>query len=104
MTFIYIYIYIYICTVARKRKLTDENIQAAKKKKGEVTKCIEVLKTEADKLSIEAEERAILDIFIKANSFRKTILEKLIISKVKHDYFFDKKFLLLIPHAFPRIS
>ena len=91
-------------TVARKRKLIDEDIQAAKKKTDEVTKCIEVLKTEADKLSIEAEERAILDILIKANSFRKTILEKLIISKAKHDNFFDNKFLLLIPHAFPRIS
>ena len=65
-----------IGTVARKRKLIDEDIQVAKKKKDEVTKCIEVLKTDADKLSIEAEERANLDLRTKANSFRKTILEK----------------------------
>ena len=65
-----------IGTVARKRKLIDEDIQVAKKKKDEVTKCIEVLKTDADKLSIEAEERANLDLLTKANSFRKTILEK----------------------------
>ena len=65
-----------ICTVARKRKLIDEDIQIAKKKKDEVTKCIEVLKTDADKLSIEAEERANLDLRTKADSFRKTILEK----------------------------
>ena len=32
--------------------------------------------TDADKLSIEAEERANLDLLTKANSFRKTILEK----------------------------
>ena len=52
--------------VARKRKLIDEEIQVVKKKKYEVTKCIEVLKTDADNLSIEA----------RSNSFRKTILEK----------------------------
>ena len=56
--------------------MIDEDIQVAKKKKDEVTKCIEVLKTDADKLSIEAEERANLDLLTKANSFRKTILEK----------------------------
>ena len=39
-------------------------------------KCIEVLKTDADKLSIEAEEKRNLDLLAKANSFRKTILEK----------------------------
>ena len=65
-----------IGTVARKRKLIDEDIQVAGKKKDEVTKCIEVLKTDADKLSIEAEERTNLDLLTKANSFRKTILEK----------------------------
>ena len=62
--------------VARKRKLIDEEIQVVKKKKDEVTKCIEVLKTDADKLSIEAEEKRNLDLLAKANSFRKTILEK----------------------------
>ena len=62
--------------VARKRKLIDEEIQVVKKKKDEVTKCIEVLKTDADKLSIEAEEKRNLDLLTKANSFRKTILEK----------------------------
>ena len=56
--------------------MIDEDIQVAKKKKDEVTKCIEVLKTDADKLSIEAEERTNLDLLTKANSFRKTILEK----------------------------
>ena len=59
-----------IGTVARKRKLIDEDIQVAKKKKDEVTKCIEVLKTDADKLSIEEGERASLDL-TKANSFKK---------------------------------
>ena len=62
--------------VARKWKLIDKDIQVAKKKKDEVTKCIEALKTDADKLSIEEEERANLDLFTKANSFWKTILEK----------------------------
>ena len=62
--------------VARKRKLIDEEIQVVKKKKDEVIKCIEVLKTDADKLSIEAEEKQNLDLLTKANSFRKTILEK----------------------------
>ena len=62
--------------VARKRKLIDEEIQVVKKKKDEVIKCIEVLKTDADKLSIEAEEKRNLDLLTKANSFRKTILEK----------------------------
>ena len=62
--------------VARKRKLIDKDIQVAKKKKDEVTKCIADLKTDADKLSTEEEERANLDLFTKANSFRKTILEK----------------------------
>ena len=62
--------------VARKRKLINKDIQVAKKKKDEVTKCIEDLKTDADKLSTEEEERANLDLFTKANSFRKTILEK----------------------------
>ena len=59
-----------IGTVARKRKLIDEDIQVAGKKKDEVTKCIEVLKTDADKLSIEEGERASLDL-TKANSFKK---------------------------------
>ena len=59
-----------IGTVARKRKLIDEDIQVAEKKKDEVTKCIEVLKTDADKLSIEEGERASLDL-TKANSFKK---------------------------------
>ena len=62
--------------VARKRKLIDDEIQVVKKKKDEVTKCIEVLKTDADKLSIEAEEKRNLDLLTKVNSFRKTILEK----------------------------
>ena len=62
--------------VARKWKLINKDIQVANKKKDEVTKCIEVLKTDADKLSIEAEDRANLDLRTKANSFRKTILEK----------------------------
>ena len=62
--------------VVRKRKLIDEDIQVAKKKKGKVIKCMEVLKTDADKLSIEAEEGANLDLLTKVNSFRKTILEK----------------------------
>ena len=65
-----------IGTVARKRKLINEDIQVAKKKKDKVTKCTEVLKTDADKFSIEAEERANLDLLTKANSLRKTILEK----------------------------
>ena len=65
-----------IGTVARKRKLIDQDIQVANKKKDEVTKCIEVLKTDTDRLSIEAEEIANLDLLTKANSFRKTILEK----------------------------
>ena len=56
--------------------MIDDDFQVAKKKKDKVTKCIEVLKTDADKLSIEAEERANLDLLTKANSFRKTILEK----------------------------
>ena len=56
--------------------MIDEDIQVAKKKKDEVTKCVEVLKTVADKLSIETEGRANLDLLTKANSFRKTILEK----------------------------
>ena len=55
--------------VARKQKLIDKDIQVAKKKKDEVTKCIEALKTDADKLSIKEEERANLDLFTKANSF-----------------------------------
>ena len=63
-------------TVARKRKLIDEDIQVAKKKKDEITKCIEILKTDADNLSIEAEEKANLALLTKAKSFRKTILEK----------------------------
>ena len=62
--------------VARKRKLIDQDIQVANKKKDEVTKCIEVLKTDTDRLSIEAEELANLELLTKANSFRKTILEK----------------------------
>ena len=62
--------------VARKQKLINEDIQVAKKKRDEVTKCIEILKTDADKLSIEAEERANLDLLTRTNSFRKTILEK----------------------------
>ena len=66
-----------IGTVPRKRKLINKDIQVTKKKKEEEeTKCIEVLKTDADKLSIEAEERANLHLLTKANSFRKTILEK----------------------------
>ena len=65
-----------IGAVARKRKLIDKDIQVAKKKKGKVTKCMEVLKTDADKLSIEPEEGTNLDLLTKANSFRKTILEK----------------------------
>ena len=56
--------------------MIDKDVQVAKKKKDEVTKCIEVLKTDADKLSIEAEDRATLDFLTKANSFRKIILEK----------------------------
>ena len=56
--------------------MIDEDIQVAKKKKDEVTKYIEVLQTDADKLSIKAEERANLDLLTKADSFRKTILEK----------------------------
>ena len=62
--------------VARKRKLINEEIQVVKKKKDEVTKCIEVLKTDADKLSIEVEEKRNLDLLAKANSFRKKILKK----------------------------
>ena len=58
-----------IGTVARKRKLINEDIQVAKKKKDKVTKCTEVLKTDADKFSN-------LDLLTKANSLRKTILEK----------------------------
>ena len=54
----------------------DQVIQVANKKKDEVTKCIEVLKTDNDKLSIQAEELANLELLTKANSFRKTILEK----------------------------
>ena len=65
-----------IGTVARKRKLIDQDIQVANKKKDEVTKCIEVLKMDTDSLSIKAEEIANLDLLTKANSFRKTILEK----------------------------
>ena len=58
-----------IGTVARKRKLINEDIEVAKKKKDKVTKCTEVLKTDADKFSN-------LDLLTKANSLRKTILEK----------------------------
>ena len=47
--------------VARKQKLIDEEIQFVKKKKDEVTKCIEVLKMDADKLSIEAKEKRNLE-------------------------------------------
>ena len=50
-----------IGTVARKRKLIDQDIQVANKKKDEVTKCIEVLKMDTDRLSIKAEEIANLD-------------------------------------------
>ena len=56
--------------------MIDQDIQVANKKKDEVTKCIEVLKTDTDRLSIEAVEIANLDLLTKANSFRKTILEK----------------------------
>ena len=59
-----------IGTVARKWRLINKDIQVAKKKNDEVTKCIEVLKTDADKLSIEEGERASLDL-TKANSFKK---------------------------------
>ena len=75
-----------IGTVARKRKLIEEDIQVTKKKKDEVTKCTEVLKTDADKLSIETEGRANLDLLTKANSFRKTILEKEKVLKDLEDF------------------
>ena len=61
--------------VARKWKLINKDIQVANKKKDEVTKCIEVLKTDAHKLSIEEEERAGLDL-TKANSFKKQFWRK----------------------------
>ena len=69
--------------VARKRKLIDEDIQVAKKKKGKVIKCMEVLKTDADKLSIEAEEGANLDLLTKVNSFRKTSGERKSIERLR---------------------
>lgn len=42
---------------SRKRQLMDEEIVIVKKKKDDMTKCIKVLKTNADKLSIEAEKK-----------------------------------------------
>ena len=65
--------------------MIDEDIQVAKKKKDEVTKYIEVLQTDADKLSIKAEERANLDLLTKADSFRKIILEKEKVLKALED-------------------
>ena len=62
-----------IGTVARKRKLIEEDMQVAGKKKDEVTKCIEVLKADADKLSIEAEERTNLDLQKNNSGERKSI-------------------------------
>nr|XP_047133757.1 uncharacterized protein LOC124811796 [Hydra vulgaris] len=62
--------------LSRKRQLIDGDILVMKKQKESVAKCIEILKSDADKLSIEAEAKRDLTVLAKANSFRSTILEK----------------------------
>ena len=61
---------------SQKTKTDRQGQSSCKEEKDKVTKSVEVLKTDADKLSIKAEERTNLDLLRKANSFRKTILEK----------------------------
>lgn len=60
----------------RKRKLICEEIDEIKKKKQDLRKCIKSLEDDITKYSIEAEEKADLVFLTKANSFRKTKMEK----------------------------
>ena len=60
----------------RKRKLIREEIDEIKKKKQNLRKCIKTLEDDIAKYSIEAEEKADLVFLAKANSFRKTKIEK----------------------------
>ena len=59
-----------------KRKLTDDEINDVEKRKLDLETCVETLKNDADKLSFEVEQKNDLTLFIKANSFRKTAIEK----------------------------
>jgi hypothetical protein len=59
-----------------KRKLVQEEISEIRRKKEGVQKCISSLKIDIDKYSVKAEEKQDLALLTKANSFRKSVVEK----------------------------
>ena len=61
--------------IYKKQKLVDEEIILMKTKK-EVIKYINVLNKDAEKMYIEGEEKQNFDLFMTANSFRKTVPNK----------------------------
>ena len=56
---------------SKKRKLIQEEISEVKRKKLTTEACLKFLQEDADRFSLEAEEKNEMQLLINANSFRK---------------------------------